>query len=80
MDIHFISTLTPDDEDEYAPAVLNAVKTLLDLMPIAYTIRIETANGRVFHHTKSEIGQPGSDDSPEVAGPVFVPGRIAFTP
>ena len=45
MDIHFISTLTPEDEDRYAPMVLAAVKALLDQMPISYAVRIVTANG-----------------------------------
>jgi len=44
MDIHFVSTLTPEDEDMYAPTVLNAVRAILDAMPIAYTLRIETAS------------------------------------
>lgn len=55
MDIHFISSLTPDDEDRLAPAVLEALKPMLGLMPIAYTIRIRTANGRVFQHTRTEL-------------------------
>lgn len=78
MDIHFVSTLTPEDEDHYAPAVLNAVKAILDLMPIAYTLRIETANSRVFQHTKSDVGiEPASDDLEDEAA--FVPGRVTFS-
>jgi hypothetical protein len=54
MDIHFISTLTPEDEDRYAPMVISAVQAILNFMPISYAVRITTANHRVFHHTKAE--------------------------
>jgi hypothetical protein len=78
MDIHFVSTLTPEDEDHYAPAVLNAVRALLDLTPIAYTLRIETANSRVFQHAKSEPRADASADDMESAS-TFVPGRVTFS-
>ena len=55
MDIHFISSLTPDDEDRLAPAILEAIKPMLELMPIAYTIRIRTARNTVFQHTRTEL-------------------------
>lgn len=79
MDIHFVSTLTPEDEDQYAPAVLNAVKAMLDLMPIAYTLRIATANGRVFQHTKSDVRVEAATDDLEEETATFVPGRVTFS-
>jgi hypothetical protein len=51
MDIRFISTLTAEDEDQMAPALMNAVTALLDALPIAYTLRIETLGAQVFQHT-----------------------------
>lgn len=51
MEIRFISSLTAEDENTFAPALLKAVGTLLDQMPIAYTIRIETTGAQVFQHT-----------------------------
>jgi hypothetical protein len=54
MDIHFVSTLTPEDEDRYAPAVLAAIQAMLARMPIAYSVRIRTASTRVFEHTKTD--------------------------
>jgi hypothetical protein len=51
MEIRFISTLTADDEKQMAPALMNAVTALLDAMPIAYTLRIETLGAQVFQHT-----------------------------
>ena len=56
MDIHFVSTLTPEDEDHYAPMVLAAVKAILEPMPITYAVRIVTTNGLAVQHTKSEDG------------------------
>ena len=58
MDIHFISSLTPDDEDRLAPALLEALKPMLGLMPIAYTIRIRTASNTVYQHTRTELAEP----------------------
>lgn len=57
MNIRFISSLTPQDEDRVAPALLAALSHLLDLLPIAYTIRIETASGRVFPHHGAQAGE-----------------------
>ncbi len=48
MNIRFTSSLTPDDENTLAPALLTALGAILDLLPIAYAIRIETADSRVF--------------------------------
>lgn len=50
MDIRFISSLTPDDENTFAPALLQAVGAVLDQFPIAYTIRIETTGAQVYQH------------------------------
>ena len=54
MDIHFVSTLTPEDEDRYAPMVLAAVRAILEPMPITYAVRIVTANGLSVQHTKAD--------------------------
>ena len=43
MNIRFVSTLTAEDEANFAPALLRAVGSLLDQLPIAYTVRIETS-------------------------------------
>jgi hypothetical protein len=51
MEIRFVSSLTADDEDRFAPALLAAVSAILDQLPIAYTIRIETTGSLVFQHT-----------------------------
>ena len=69
MEIRFISSLTADDEDLFAPAVLKAVSALLDQLPIAYTIRIETTGAQVYQHTHV---------APEPAGVPGHPSRNAF--
>jgi len=51
MEIRFISSLTAEDENLFAPAVLKAVGVVLDQLPIAYTIRIETSGAQVYQHT-----------------------------
>lgn len=51
MDIRFISSLTADDENAFAPALLKAVGAILDQFPIAYTLRIETTGSQIFQHT-----------------------------
>jgi hypothetical protein len=51
MEIRFISSLTPEDENAFAPALLKAVGALLDQLPIAYTLRVETTGAQVFQHT-----------------------------
>jgi len=58
MEIRFISSLTAEDENAFAPALLKAVGTLLDQMPIAYTIRIETTGAQVFQHTHAAPEAP----------------------
>jgi hypothetical protein len=43
--------LTPEDENAIAPAILSAVAGILDLLPIAYVIRIDTSDARVFQRS-----------------------------
>jgi hypothetical protein len=77
MDIHFISTLTPEDEDRYAPMVLAAVRALLDQMPISYAVRIVTANGTALQHTKADADQDATAEpvTTRRAGPRLVQAR-----
>ena len=66
MNIRFISSLTPEDEDRIAPGLLGAIGPLLDALPLAYTIRIETGNGKVFQHAHAApdlSGEPAEVDT-----------------
>ena len=69
MDIRFISTLTAEDEGQIAPAVMQAVTALLDALPIAYTLRIETLGSQVLQHTHpSASAELVSDPHPRRTG------------
>lgn len=65
MDIHFISSLNPDDEDRLAPAILAALRPMLELMPIAYTVRIRTSSNNVYQHTRAETEPARAAPDPE---------------
>ena len=65
MDIRFISSLTAEDENAFAPALLKAVGAILDGFPIAYTLRIETTGAQVFQHTHPSF-------EPAVAAPARI--------
>jgi hypothetical protein len=65
VEIHFVSSLTIDDENHLAPALLQAVAALLQASPLAYTIRIETAGGEVFEHQHA----PGTDVDSVISQP-----------
>jgi hypothetical protein len=60
MDIRFVSSLTAEDENRFAPALLKAIGALLDPMPIAYTVRIETTGSLVFQHTHAGPAEPAA--------------------
>jgi hypothetical protein len=66
MDIRFVSSLTAEDEKLFAPALLKAVAALLDQLPIAYTVRIETTGAEVFQHAHA-----GSLEEPTKAADRF---------
>jgi hypothetical protein len=68
MDIRFVSSLTSEDERLFAPALLKAVAALLDQLPIAYTVRIETTGADVFQHAHAVSDEPAKTDSFDSAG------------
>ena len=59
MQIEFTSTLTQEDENRLAPAVLKALSGVLDMLPIAYILRVETTDESVLVHVSP---QPSSWD------------------
>jgi hypothetical protein len=67
VEIHFISSLTEDDEERVALALLGAVEKLLNPFPIAYIVRIETSAGTVLQHNQG---------AGAALVPASVPGRI----
>jgi hypothetical protein len=64
MDIRFVSSLTSEDERLFAPALLKAVAAILDQLPIAYTVRIETTGADIFQHAHAVEEPPTADLEP----------------
>jgi len=64
MEIRFVSSLAPEDEDVVAAALLPALGALLDRLPIAYTLRIETTGAQVFQHSHPGAVAPAPVPSP----------------
>lgn len=69
MDIRFISSLTAEDENRFAEALLTAWGALLDQLPIAYTMRIETIDAQVFQHSHGAAEHGPPEATPEPPGP-----------
>ena len=53
MDIHFVSTLTPDDEERLAAMIIETAKGLLSCFPISYTLRVTATSDKVLEHSQS---------------------------
>jgi hypothetical protein len=66
--IRFTSTLSTEDENVVAQALLNAAVSILGLLPIAYAMRIETTSARVFEHSCPSSPAPQSDQARSCAG------------
>lgn len=62
MNLRFTSTLTPEDENAMAPAVMKTLASILDLVPIAYVLRIDTSDGHVYEHSGPSSVQPVAAD------------------
>jgi hypothetical protein len=53
MEIHLVSSLTPDDESRLAPKVLAAIGAVLDGLPVSYSLRIETLIGNAIVRSRT---------------------------
>jgi hypothetical protein len=62
MEIHLVSSLTPDDESRLAARVLAAIEGVLDGLPVSYSVRIETAIGNAIHHTHTAVPEDDAND------------------
>jgi hypothetical protein len=71
MEIRFVSSLTAEDENLFAPGLLKAIGAILDQLPIAYTVRIETTGSQVFQHTNAGPEERGKAAAFEAAGVGF---------
>ena len=55
MHIELTSTLTQEDENRLAPAILKALSGMLDMLPISYIMRLETTDQSVIEHVSPGI-------------------------
>jgi hypothetical protein len=80
--ITLVSSLTPDDENVCATALLQHFVSVLRQLPIAYAIRIETVNQVLQHSAPAGGSEPSADTerTPPLADPQAVvrtaPGGI----
>jgi hypothetical protein len=65
MEIHLVSSLTPDDESRLAPSVLAAIEGVLGSLPVSYSLRIVTALGNSIQH--NHTAQEGDNVYPVAA-------------
>lgn len=61
MEIHVVSSLTPDDESRLAAKMLAAIGGVLDGLPVSYSVRIETAVGTAIHRSHRAPRHPHAD-------------------
>jgi hypothetical protein len=65
VNIRFTSSLTDNDENTIAPALLKAVVSILDTLPLAYVIRIDTSDSQVYQHSRPLEGSEALDSRRE---------------
>jgi hypothetical protein len=56
MDIRFVSSLGPEEEERIAKALMAVLGQLLDGSPLAYVLRIRTDDRKVFEKTHPTVG------------------------
>jgi hypothetical protein len=67
--IEVTSTLTQEDEAHLAPAVLKLLSGVLDMLPVAYMIRVETTDEHVFQHVNPRVAAWDARTAPDVDSP-----------
>ena len=66
VNIRFTSSLTDHDENTIAPALLKAVVSILDTLPLAYVIRIDTSDSQVYQHSRPLAGSESLESHREI--------------
>jgi hypothetical protein len=80
MEIRFVSSLTAEHENFIAPGLLKAISAILDQLPIAYTVRIETTGAQVFQHTNAGPEERTKTAAFETASAGFAGSLPTFVP
>ncbi len=68
MNIRFTSSLTSEDENNLAPALIQTVSSILEFLPIAYMIRIDTSDSQVYQHSGTGRGSNPQPTSARMGG------------
>ncbi len=76
MDFRLVSSLNPDDEVRLAPALMAALTTLLDQLPIRYTVRVETTAGKIFAHDHAPIEVPLGEASRDIPADALLSFKV----
>ena len=69
--IEVTSTLTQEDENRIAPAVLKLLSGILEMLPVAYMVRIETADQQVLEQGNPRVSS--WETATSAAGDVTAP-------
>lgn len=62
--IEVTSTLTQEDENRIAPAVLKLLSGILEMLPVAYMVRIETTDQKVLEQVNPQLNSWEADAAP----------------
>jgi hypothetical protein len=75
--IEVTSTLTQEDENRLGPSVLKLISAALDLLPVAYIVRVETTDGQVMQHLSPDAAPWDGRAGPASSDRAVVPRTIA---
>ena len=71
VQIELTSTLTQEDENRLAPAVLRTLSGVLDMLPIAYIVRVVTTDQNVLEHVNTQTSATDDPNQKADAGHVL---------
>ena len=78
MDIRFVSSLTSEDEKLFAPALLKALPQCW-IIPIAYTVRIETTGLTFFNMRTPRLSRNQTSRTCLIAPEQMATGEVSTT-
>lgn len=64
MRIEITSTLTQEDENRLGPAVMKLLSGVLDMLPVAYMVRVETTDEHVYQQVNSGLAEWDASTQP----------------
>lgn len=64
MRIEITSTLTQEDENRLGPAVMKLLSGVLDMLPVAYMVRVETTDEHVYQQVNPGLAEWDAQTQP----------------